>query len=610
MKELFDACYEIYKQRGDSMFLDNYKLGRGIYIKVTKEGKIDRDSILYIDNKNKENLNSNNELYRWYVERDFYSFILDANKYIDLPGKKFHSNNYFTMFLKRSNLPDNFEKKMKEKNKNITFDDVYRDYESKLIERIKKYGNDENIISEAKEKMSIFNKLWPEVISICNEYEIKISEGTNDTEVKLYIDEELNRVKEIAEKYYFLTDTIFLNSTDVFVKDGVLYGVPNFSTTLNDKKPFIKLKNMPFKGIEYPVSLEYAYFIQKLKTLFLDQHNGFLLSDFMYEKFKTNVTNDVYIKFNIDKTDIQIDQYEVLGNIDKSDKVLFTDYNIARLSNPEDIDINGNSKLIERNKIAGYLNHLFLQGIFFDIINSSNLSDLNKNNKIKDNSISKDLKNAVYLSKDNLIGYFNMYKKINLYNVIDKITKQAIKDKILRSNLLELKYPKNKDDVSILTMLDYRISLLNTFNNGEGRQMAETYAYVTNDIKTKLLNEKEYHIDSDQEFYFIAGQLAYYLATQSQGANKTGRLLDSCYKAKTGEELKNAIVRLFHKYRHAIVLTNLSNFSKLYSAFLNYTPDSDFKDKTNTILFELGLFSDNSIYLKTKREDKEDSNQN
>ena len=100
---------------------------------------------------------------------------------------------------------------------------------------------------------------------------------------------------------------------------------------------------MPFKGIEYPVSLEYAYFIQKLKTLFLDQYNGFLLSDFMYEKFKTNVTNDVYIKFNIDKADIQINQYEVLGNIDKSDKVLFTDYNIARLSNPEDIDIDGNS---------------------------------------------------------------------------------------------------------------------------------------------------------------------------------------------------------------------------------------------------------------------------
>jgi len=62
-----------------------------------------------------------------------------------------------------------------------------------------RYKN-ENIISEAKEKMSIFNKLCPEVISI------------------------------------------------------------------NDKKPFIKLKSMPFKGIEYPVSLEYAYFIQKLKA--------------------------------------------------------------------------------------------------------------------------------------------------------------------------------------------------------------------------------------------------------------------------------------------------------------------------------------------------------
>ena len=100
MKELFDACYEIYKQRGDSMFLDNYKLGRGIYIKVTKEGKIDRDSILYIDNKNKENLNSNNELYRWYVERDFYSFILDANKYIDLPGKNFTAIIILLYFLR------------------------------------------------------------------------------------------------------------------------------------------------------------------------------------------------------------------------------------------------------------------------------------------------------------------------------------------------------------------------------------------------------------------------------------------------------------------------------------------------------------------------------
>mgnify|MGYP006920173747 CR=1 FL=1 len=38
--------------------------------------------------------------------------------------------------------------------------------------------------------------------------------------------------------------------------------------SINDKKPFIKLKSMPFKGIEYPVSLEYAYFIQKLKAQF------------------------------------------------------------------------------------------------------------------------------------------------------------------------------------------------------------------------------------------------------------------------------------------------------------------------------------------------------
>ena len=77
--------------------------------------------------------------------------------------------------------------------------------------------------------MAVFNKLWSEVISICDEYEIKISEGANDTEVKLYIDEELNRVKEIAEKYYFLTDIIFLNSTDVFVKDRVFIGFKFFN---------------------------------------------------------------------------------------------------------------------------------------------------------------------------------------------------------------------------------------------------------------------------------------------------------------------------------------------------------------------------------------------
>ena len=31
-----------------------------------------------------------------------------------------------------------------------------------------------------------------------------------------------------------------------------------------------------------------------------------------------------------------------------------------------------------------------------------------------------------------------------------------------------------------------------------GEKQVSKHTYVTNDIKTKLLNEKEYHIDSDQ----------------------------------------------------------------------------------------------------------------
>ena len=96
VNDLLALFKKAYKEKGDKIVFDYYKPKEGLYIRINKDGSRD---YLVIQSDTFED-----ELYTWFKIRDYYSILLEMNKSID-PKKKIHSNNYYTIFLKKDIFP-------------------------------------------------------------------------------------------------------------------------------------------------------------------------------------------------------------------------------------------------------------------------------------------------------------------------------------------------------------------------------------------------------------------------------------------------------------------------------------------------------------------------
>ena len=69
-KDLIERFGKYFKD--EKVVLDSYTLDYGIYVKISKDGNIQK--ILEVDKESYENLKGNDE-YEWFKVRDFYSSI-------------------------------------------------------------------------------------------------------------------------------------------------------------------------------------------------------------------------------------------------------------------------------------------------------------------------------------------------------------------------------------------------------------------------------------------------------------------------------------------------------------------------------------------------------
>lgn len=568
------------KEVGDRIFIDNYNLSAGLYIRILESGDIDEDNIMLI--KNKKDMDNSNDTCRWFSKRDFYSSITSANKFLS-PSKKFQSSNYYTLYFIRETLPD--------MNK-----EFYNQLNQLKLSFYKKVNKDRKLMDEIDNSFSIFENDINDIVNICNSSQEKVDDKVK---IKLFIDKEVNEIKEASETCFFKTSSIFADITNITEKDGVTYGIPDFAINLNNKKPLLKMENMPFKSQQYLVSIDYAYFIWKLQRLLsskIDKYTLWELMEEIYPDYKPD--KDIYMKFDIGKSGLKPYSYEVLPKHFEDNKDIdFTIFKIAGLKDTDDINVDGEKKKVGKSYIGSCINNIFSNKGFFIIINQKSMKDAAKVKGVPGNVIK-----YIYIYKEDFIDYLYKKKDINLFRQIDKITAEAIKDKLFNTEIDD-----NKEVFSLRSMIDWRISLLNYFDNKERGigKMAECIYDANKKIKEKIKKE-EYEIEDDTEFYYIIGQIVYYLLSRSKSSHKTGRLVEPFYNAYSEPLLKERIVRLYRKYSYEILLKNNTNFSKLFSAVMSYVPLSTMKDKNNKNIFLCGLFkNDNIMYQKTNNESEE-----
>ena len=105
--------------------------------------------------------------------------------------------------------------------------------------------------------------------------------------------------------------------------------------------------------------------------------------------------------------------------------------------------------------------------------------------------------------------------------------------------------------------------------------------------------QEEGKIETDEQYYFLAGQVAYYLLNQSKAEKLTQDVTEPFIKANTVKKLKEEIEFLYKKYNYEIYL-KYPKFNNVLSQLLLQEPEEKVKDNKDVLL--AGLLANNLFY--------------
>jgi len=201
------------------------------------------------------------------------------------------------------------------------------------------------------------------------------------------------------------------------------------------------------------------------------------------------------------------------------------------------------------------------------------------------------------------------YRKA-FYDFIYKSKKEAVNSRmfhdIMQTVILdEIKHDEQHNkSFSIKEKLNIWFSLYEFFDSPKAKGEQTTMANQVIQLQEKMgaISEQGIHIENDREFAFAAGQVIYYLLSQSETGNKTHALLEPFLQKTDCEQFKLAIARTLDRYKHNISF-HARRFNKLAAEVLGYSTQKNLKNLMPTIL--AGYFSDNVIYRKPEETNAE-----
>jgi len=558
--DILEVFKKEYDKSGDKLILDNYTLKDGLYVKVNKDNSceyfiaetVKKEKIF----KTIDGVISKNEI-DWFKERDYYSEWLNANKMIF--DKKIHNINYLSFFVKIDSYRSTDAKKLIDKDAIKYHFKSLCDYkkfnkakEKEILKSYAKYLSNKDRKKDLIEKYKFIEKNISDIVEKAKEQNIL-------NYIKVFFDEDIELYKKESEIYYSIK--IFNDIAHSKKIDDFVYGLSDSNMNLNSKKPYLEQKakkiSAPFIILDSDALL-IKKFLDWLKFQQLINKNPLNNALFLNRDFKEKdlIIDFDYIPVKIGKLENPIYVTNFLKAYDFKTKKFIEDYTIEELYQLE-------------TKVDEFFYNKQLTHNYFNDIKVSQY-------------ISKDLQTLLYETKNSMVNYFKKYDERGFYQVIKRYGSDFTLEHLRQNRELKAK-----------ESLNLNLSLL--------KHKGENIMDIQNIQKEMIikLQTSNYEALESEEFFYLCGQVAKYLLSQSEAFQKNADLLEPFLRANSAKKLKKEIEMTYFKYKHKISLNHIK-LNNAMSLIMSY--DSVEKLSLNMDSFLVGVLSDNIFYMKKEEE--------
>ena len=578
MIELLQKAFKrVYKNEGDNLLLDDYKLGNGIYVLVNfNTGKVLTEFEVTKDNKCEDN-----PFYENIVRYFSYSEILEMNKAIDTKFKKIHSNQIYAIKIKSNNL----EKEVFEKSLDYYYNKLenYRDDLTKDKIKLKLYDNLSDEIKnidcgsiELIKKWLIDNiyGYYDEKAKPVNIYFVKSDLETLDEIEESYTDFKNNLTRYLAPNVFVRTDCCIIDDS------GEVLGVPNTWYTTNVDKPTLVNKG---KVNQLPILLssEEVVLRDKLRLYLLKEYNKG--NKFIYFNSFDIFPSNKLIENKLYNNLIQL-------NKDSNGKVIFEKVEYLEKHN-FNLEIDEIVEFSEKEKQ--------IEDYFVGTADLEKAKELiNKN--IFNNRLELYF-NGVEVKRDNIKDFTMKYKDLFYnwfflgHNEIDTVIDRMLVERFRSALNNDEKRYKVKKIINLCFNIQQNLKSVDY--KGDKMELKER-------LVKNLETETDWVIKDDKEFAFNLGQLLYYLNTKVKGKDKfTFEFLRPYFQidVKDLEMLVNKISRSFMNKCYE----TLSNKSKwVLASLMAYLEEKKFAKLQYNLLL-LGATTNCELFADVDSEESE-----
>lgn len=570
------------------VLLDTYSLSDGFYYICKKDGTLKKLII-----KNGEA--SDYELLKYVKVRDFYSKCINSDKAINTQmkdikeyktRKKIFSNNIYTLFFKNKYVlgfcNENFENEAVP----ITVFEkgIEKYYDSLLKLGIKK---DEKILLQKGYEIDEIVENKRKMLNAVNNVlmEFKSEDKPKETWIKIFLEQDEDEYKRVSSIYYTLK--LFNTNDNNIELNNNVYGVNNYNFGLNSKKPFLELKSTPYK-VSSLISKDQ---IEILNNIYVWLYNNGVSKNVLKLPLDWNFEGTPETKDDILNKDMYL--VKVVGNngvarIDDFQYISNYTSNINEFICKDYIKKKGDTyKIGNIYKLEKYTSDIWFSNNLKSEKNYLRDSYYDYDNKIAKCMLSLWKKEILKNEIDIFFGLFQKEDETNFYNNLDNIA-----TKIVENTLIEDLEKNKKQLYNSINSMNLWIAFKCYFNReGEDEEMK------INDVQRQcsdiFLNNGK--IETDEQYYYFAGQVAFYLLNISKATKLTQDVTSPFIKAANLKKLKTELKFLYEKYNYDIYLNN-PKFNNIMSQLLLNEPEVSVKDSKDIIL--AGILGNNVFYTK------------
>ncbi len=584
INDLISIFRKLDEKYEDNVVIDRYQPSPGLYMKIDKNFKWEDPFVIA-----QKHEDTTSKQYLWFRRADYYSKLIDMNKPVD-PKKKIHSNNYLTLFIKKEILPivgednknlsiEEFKESIKRYFRMLLMSDDERYKDKKTLELISTMHLPKLPVKSVERNMEFLLDNIQKLITLIQEISFNKKEY-----IKIFFEEDFEIYKQENERY-IIPKIYNKNDYNVLIKDKVL-GLSNDNMGLNSKKPYLQHHSTPFK-VAFRLDVRDALISKKVfewlncqnkNTIYIPEE---ILND--SENMDEIVTRDLtrtsgdgayyYIYFTRG-TGTTIEDFDYIPNIRER-----IDFKLKNYLNIKEI---AEELVDKRHQLEALVDGYWFNG---RLKNSYYMLP-----KVKDGEFTKQMLSLLTISRKAFHQFLIKSDDRSIKNVINKVSLGLVKEQLFLSEKIS--------SLKVAKAYNLRLSLLEYLNiKVRGVHMGSRILEMMDEISEKISKEKTTKIKTDEEFFFISGQMAYYLLYQSEKDknNKKFDMAEPFFRSSNAEILKKQLINVFKLYSHKVFL-NSRRAKNAMSMVMDYKTDSKFTDYEDVFL--AGLMANNLLLEK------------